>query len=204
MKIKVCGLKYPDNIEAVAALKPDYMGFICYKLSPRFIDDLSADVLNSLSLSISKTAVFVNETQERIDSLITQYGFNAIQLHGNESPEFCRAFKNRVTVLKAFGIDDDFDFERLAAYKDSVDYFLFDTKTVAHGGSGKVFNWDVISKYDMDIPFFLSGGLDIDNLEKINEIKHPAFYGVDLNSRFETMPGMKDINRLEKAFKLLR
>jgi len=204
MKIKVCGLKDPANIKAVAALSPDYMGFICYDRSPRFIAELQPGVLNALPKSIHKTAVFVNETKETIDSLINRFGLDAIQLHGSENPEFCKYFKGRVKVLKAFGIDEKFDFEQLNAFVDSIDYFLFDTKTVQHGGSGKTFNWDILQRYTLSVPFFLSGGLSPDNLAEVQKIKHPMFYGVDLNSRFETEPGMKNIELLEKAFNLLR
>lgn len=204
MKIKVCGLKDPENINSVSALSPDYMGFICYDLSPRFILNLPSHVLEALPASVDKTAVFVNETKETIDILIEQFGFNAIQLHGNESPEFCQSFRNKVKVLKAFGMDEDFDFNQLSAYSNSVDFFMFDTKTDAHGGSGKTFNWDILDNYKLNVPFFLCGGLSLDNIEKIKEIKHPQFYGVDLNSRFEVEPGIKDINKLKEAFKILR
>jgi phosphoribosylanthranilate isomerase len=204
MKIKVCGLKDPENIKAVAALSPDYMGFICYDLSPRFIAALPAEMLSSLPVSVYKTAVFVNETEQTINALIDTFGFNAIQLHGNESPEFASALRSRVTVFKAFGLDIDFDFAQLEPYAGSVDYFLFDTKTDLHGGSGRTFDWRMLDHYQLDIPFFLSGGLSIDNLEEVRQITHPQFYGVDLNSKFETAPGMKDIEKLTQAFNIIK
>jgi phosphoribosylanthranilate isomerase len=204
MQIKICGLKHRDNIEAVTALKPDYVGFICYAPSPRFASELDDETLAVVPETISKTAVFVNETAEAIHQLIDKYHFYAIQLHGNEDPEFCAEFKDKVTVFKAFGIDRDFDFERLNQYVGSVDFFLFDTKTDKHGGSGKSFDWSLLDKYKLDVPFFLSGGLSLDNLEEVKSIKHPQFYGVDLNSRFEIEPGLKDIEKLKDAFKLLR
>ena len=204
MQIKICGLKYRDNIEAVTALKPDYVGFICYVPSPRFAAQLDNETLASLPGTMAKTAVFVNETAETIHQLIDKYHFDAIQLHGNEDPEFCEEFKGEVTVLKAFGIDQDFDFEGLNQYVGSVDFFLFDTKTDKHGGSGKSFDWSLLDKYKLDIPFFLSGGLSLDNLEEVKSIRHPQFYGVDLNSRFEIEPGLKDIEKLKNAFELLR
>ena len=204
MKIKICGLRDMANIKDVATYNPDYMGFICYDRSPRYISDMHVKTFNSLSPKIIKTAVFVNETAGNIDQLIEKFGFDAIQLHGNESPEFCESFKNKVTVIKAFGVDDSFDFAQLDAYKNSVDYFMFDTRTDKHGGSGQVFNWNILNKYTLEIPFFLSGGLSLENLPAIKQIKHPAFYAVDLNSRFEIEPGLKDINRLKQAFELLR
>jgi phosphoribosylanthranilate isomerase len=204
MKIKICGLKHPDNIEAIAALSPDYMGFICYAPSPRYATDLQVDTLSTLPETIYKTAVFVNEDVETITKLTDTYNFDAIQLHGNEDPEFCNSFRKKVMVIKAFGIDKDFDFEHLNEFAGSIDYFLFDTKTDKHGGSGKSFDWLLLNKYKLDVPFFLSGGLSLENLEEVALIKHPQFYGVDLNSRFEIEPGLKDINKLKKAFEILR
>jgi len=204
MKIKVCGLKEPNNIEAVTALSPDYMGFIFYALSPRFIDSLPAESLNDIPAEIYKTAVFVNESEDKIAELIDQYNFNAIQLHGAESPEFCNSFLNKVQVIKAFGLNSDFDFPQLEAYMDKVDFFLFDTKTDIHGGSGKTFDWTILSRYKLNIPFFLSGGISPDHLEEIKKISHPLFYGIDLNSKFETSPGVKDMVKLEKAFDMIK
>lgn len=200
MKIKVCGLKDPENIAAVAALSPDYMGFICYNKSPRFIGELDEDVLNTLPDHILKTGVFVNATVERISKAMNQYGFDAIQLHGTETPATCALFRPKVLVIKAFGVDEDFDFGRLIDYRNKVDFFLFDTKTPAHGGSGKTFDWTMLNRYAGDIPFFLSGGLSLENLEEVKLIDHPMLHGVDLNSKFEVSPGLKDINMLTKAF----
>jgi phosphoribosylanthranilate isomerase len=204
MKIKVCGLRDKGNIQAVAALAPDYMGFICYEPSPRFVKDIPMDVLADLPSSIYKTAVFVDESKETINKLIDTYKFNAIQLHGSESPDFANSFRDKVTVFKAFGLNADFDFERLNNYANKVDYFLFDTKTDLYGGSGKTFDWSILDKYKQNTPFFLSGGLSLDNLEEVNTINHPQFYGVDLNSKFETSPGVKDIDKLKEAFNMLK
>ena len=204
MKIKVCGLKVPENIKAVAALNPEFAGFIFYGPSPRFIDELTLAALNQVPSHIKKTAVFVNESKEKASQLIDQYHFDAIQLHGDESPEFCSYFKGKVPVLKAFGIGEDFDFSQLDAYQNGVDFFLFDAKTPIHGGSGKTFNWNILNNYKLDIPFFLSGGLSLENLEEVKYISHPQFYGVDLNSKFEIEPGLKDISKLEKAFDIIK
>jgi phosphoribosylanthranilate isomerase len=204
MKIKVCGLKYPENIKAVAALAPDYMGFIFYGRSPRFIGDLPIEALKKLPASIVKTAVFVNETAEAINALIEKYNFNAVQLHGDESPDFSNSFRDKIKVIKAFGINDSFNFEQLNPYINKVDLFLFDTKTDIHGGSGKTFDWSMLDKYKLHVPFFLSGGLSLDDLEKIKKINHPQFYGVDLNSKFEVSPGNKNIDQLEKAFDIIK
>lgn len=204
MKIKVCGLKDPENIQAVAALGPDYVGFICYGLSPRYIAGLPVDAMTALPASIQKTAVFVNEDADTIYGLIDTYGFNVIQLHGDETPDFSNSFRDKVTVFKAFGLDEHFDFAQLNNYVNKVDYFLFDTKTAAYGGSGKTFDWAMLNNYKLNVPFFLSGGISLDNLEEIKKISHPQFYGVDLNSRFETAPGMKDIGKLKQAFDIIK
>lgn len=204
MKIKVCGLKDEANITAVAALQPDYMGFIFYSKSARYAIDMPVESLTNASPGIIKTGVFVNETAGCINELIARYGFNAIQLHGGESPEFCAAFLGSVTVLKAFGIDESFDFDSLIPYQHAVDYFLFDTKTPIHGGSGKTFDWGMLNQYHLNVPFFLSGGLSPDNLAEVKNIEHQQFYGVDLNSRFEISPGIKDLEKLNAAFELLR
>jgi phosphoribosylanthranilate isomerase len=204
MKIKVCGLRESENINAVAALGPDYVGFICYNLSPRFIAELPVDIALNLPSNIQKTGVFVNETSETIHSLIATHGFDVIQLHGDESPEFSNGFRDKVIVFKAFGLDENFDFSQLNSYVNNVDYFLFDTKTKGYGGSGKTFDWAILNNYKLDVPFFLSGGISLDNLEEITKINHPQFYGVDLNSRFETAPGVKDIGKLKQAFDIIK
>jgi len=204
MKIKVCGLREPDNIKAVAALSPDYMGFIFYDKSPRFAGDLPVEALEDIPFEINKTAVFVNESADNISKLLDKYTFDFIQLHGNEQPAFCNSLREKAIVIKAFGVSSDFDFKQLDAYKNKVDLFLFDTKTDIHGGSGKTFGWRVLDKYELDTPFFLSGGLSLDNLEEALQIDHPAFYGVDLNSQFEVSPGIKDIDKLKKAFSIIK
>ena len=203
MKIKVCGMREDGNIQAVASLKPDYMGFIWYAKSPRYAYRLSETVVQQLPANIIKTGVFVNEEMAVIKALIKQYGFEAVQLHGQESPECCRELKQQVQILKAFGMDENFDFNKLQPYADVADYFLFDTKTEKHGGSGETFNWEVLNNYQLQVPFFLSGGLSMENLHEIKTIKHPAFFGVDLNSRFETSAGIKDIEKLKEAFEML-
>jgi phosphoribosylanthranilate isomerase len=203
MKIKVCGLRDPENIKAVTALAPDYVGFIFYGPSPRFVADIPAGPLNDISSSIKKTAVFVNESEETINKLIEKYDFDAIQLHGGESADFCDSFKGKVQVFKAFGVDNSFDFDQLSAYANKVDFFLFDTKTAIHGGSGKTFDWTILNKYKLGVPFFISGGISLENLDEVKNISHPQFYGVDLNSKFETAPGLKNIAQLEKAFESL-
>ena len=204
MKIKVCGLKYTDNIKAVAALSPDYVGFICYAPSPRYVADMPASVLDELPSGIYKTAVFVNEDEKTIGDLVDTFGFDAVQLHGNEDADFAGSLKEKAIVLKAFGLHPGFDFGKLDEYEGKVDYFLFDTKTDLHGGSGKTFDWTILDDYTLNTPFFLSGGLSLDNLHEVRAIQHPMFYGVDLNRKFETAPGLKNIEKLEQAFNIIK
>ena len=200
MRIKVCGMTNPENIREVAALKPNYLGFIFYPKSPRYVvGKLSPESMNEIPPNIWRTGVFVNETEEKILEISGQYGLKAIQLHGDESPELCTAlcFAGK-SIIKAFSVDNDFDFAPLEAYLDVVDFFLFDTKTEAYGGSGKKFDWSVLERYPFKKPFFLSGGIGPDDAKEILELQHPKFYGIDLNSKFETAPGMKDAQALKR------
>ncbi len=206
LKIKVCGMKYPDNISALSDIKPDYMGFIFYPPSKRFIGlDFQKSDLNAIDKEIIKTAVFVNAHLHEVVEFGNLYGFKTIQLHGSETPEFCELLKEQgFKIIKAFGVDEDFDFKTIKSFVNSVDFFLFDTKTKEYGGSGQVFNWEVLDNYHLEKSFLLSGGLSLDNLASIKKIENPYFYGVDLNSKFEIEPGLKDIEKLELAFKILR
>ena len=203
MKVKICGLKDTENIKAVAALNPDFMGFIFYGPSPRFAVDVNDEALKAIPASVFKTAVFVNEDEDTVNELIARYNFDAVQLHGDETPDFCASFQNKVKVIKAFGLNN-FNFDQLNDYVNKVDFFLFDAKTDIHGGSGKTFDWTEIDNYKLNVPFFLSGGLALDNLEEVKKISHPQFYGVDLNSKFETGPGIKNIEKLKKAFDIIK
>jgi phosphoribosylanthranilate isomerase len=206
VKIKVCGMKYASNINSVAVLQPDFMGFIFYPKSKRFVGlDFDRSDLSSLNPSINKVAVFVNAYLNEVTEFSNIYGIKFVQLHGDETPEFCSDLrKNNFKVIKAFGVDEEFDFSTLEAYQESVDYFLFDTKTPEHGGSGKTFNWQVLDKYQLDIPFFLSGGLSLANISEVQSIHHPQLFGVDLNSKFEEEPGVKNTELLAEAFKNIR
>lgn len=182
------------------------MGFIFYPPSKRFIGlDFQKSDLDGIPKQINKTAVFVDAQIHEVEEFTNFYGIKTIQLHGKESPEYCLDLKNKgFTIFKAFGIDENFDFSTLKPYTENVDYFLFDTKTIEHGGSGVKFNWDLLHNYKLNMPFILSGGLGLENLDEVKQFEHPLFYGVDLNSKFEIEPGLKDIEKLKKAFDLLR
>jgi phosphoribosylanthranilate isomerase len=192
MKLKVCGMKYPDNISEAGVLHPDYMGFIFWQGSPRFFE---AEI-PPLPPGIKKTGIFVNETRENIDRKITEHQLSAIQLHGDETPGECEALaRENVEIIKAFSIDENFDFGILDEFG-SCDYFLFDAKGQHRGGNGETFNWEMLQKYNFRKPIFLSGGIGISELEKIKKLAFPI-YAVDVNSKFETAAGLKNIMALQ-------
>lgn len=199
MKLKVCGLKHQSNIEELMQLSIDYMGFIFYKKSPRFVDEnLSFDFMRSIPKHIKKVGVFVDESSYSICNKIAHYDLDMVQLHGNESSELCKELKPHVKVMKAFQINDNFDFNQLKNYLSVVDYFLFDSPTVNYGGSGNTFNWQVLEKYKYDIPFFLSGGISEEHIELIKQLNIPQLIGIDINSKFEIEPGLKNTNKIKE------
>ena len=205
LKIKVCGMKHAANIAAVAELQPDYLGFIFYQKSPRFISEVSAELLKYVPPTIKTVGVFVNEDLNVVKQHIIKYNLKAVQLHGNEVATYCQELKSTgVEVIKAFGIDENFDFAILKPYFNAVDYFLFDTQTPVHGGSGKLFDWKLLANYKFDKPYFLSGGIDLQHITDINKIKDPWLYAIDVNSKFELEPGLKDVERLKELIKEMK
>jgi len=199
--IKICGLKDPSNIEEVILSGPHYIGFIFYPDSARYVGELNPECLVALK-NIKKTAVFVNSGLEEIKDILSKYQFDAVQLHGDESPEFCMLIKEMgVEVIKAFGVGAAFEYRQLEAYLPIIDYFLFDTKTPIYGGSGKSFDWEILKKYPYAKPYFLSGGIGPDNFQEAYKLEDERLYALDLNSRFETSPGIKNIALLEKVLK---
>lgn len=213
MIIKVCGMKDAANVIDLAALNVDFIGFIFYPLSKRYVGEPGIDLMSSIPGTIKKTGVFVDEEPDRLVDVVMQYNLDAVQLHGDESPEYCRLLRKMihnfntekpVDLIKAFGIDSDFDFRSLSAYEEVVDYFLFDTSSAERGGSGKTFDWNLLKNYNGLTPFFLSGGLGTEHADKLKSISHPQLLGFDLNSRFEESPGYKDIGMLRHMIQTLR
>lgn len=197
MKLKVCGMKYQDNIEAVANLQPDFLGFIFHEQSPRHFEG----VINDLPNSIHKVGVFVDKTVEFIANQIVKHKLSAIQLHGHESPEMCRILKStNAKVIKVFSIKDTFDFSVLARYEEVCDYYLFDTKGKLPGGNGYAFNWDILTDYPSTKPFFLSGGIGLDQVEDLKKFQESSAseycFAIDVNSKFEIEAGLKNIEEL--------
>ena len=199
MLLKICGLKYTENILAVAALKPDFMGFIFYPKSPRYAEPLDSRVLAALPATIKKIGVFVNEDIENILTIAYKYKLDGLQLHGSELVDMCRKLKKLgYIIIKAFPIAEAYNFKVTKSYEGVCDYFLFDTKTEAYGGSGVKFNWQMLKEYTGETPFLLSGGIAADDAEAIQKIEHPKFAGIDLNSKFEDKPGLKNISVLKE------
>jgi phosphoribosylanthranilate isomerase len=195
LKIKVCGMKNTANREEVEKLPVDFLGFIFYPKSQRFVGENTSPGL--FESTKTKVAVFVNENAFEILGLAKNFGFDYIQLHGKENPKTCQLLKNQgLTVIKAFNLNEEFDFSVLKAFEKSVDYFLFDTKTEVPGGSGKKFNWEILEKYRGKVSFFLSGGIGPDDAEDIKQLEHPQLFGIDLNSGFEDEPGVKNVEKL--------
>jgi phosphoribosylanthranilate isomerase len=202
MKIKVCGMKYPDNIRAVSTLKPNYLGFIFYPESPRMAD--LETVLNAFVHlgPIQKVGVFVNEEPSEILRIGRKLSLDYIQLHGNESPELAAVLKREgFGIIKVWRMNDTFDFKHLQPFKSISDFFLFDTAGKGYGGTGKKFNWEQLQEYDEEIPFFLSGGIGMEDIQAVLSFHHPRLWGVDVNSRMETKPGNKNIDRLSQFMK---
>lgn len=199
LKIKVCGMRDPDNISGVVIALPDYLGVIFYPKSKRFVSfEPSPEILNIVPDTVKKVGVFVDETPEKITEVCRNWKLDVVQLHGFETPEYCRRIKETgMTVFKAFPIDDQFDFGKLNAYSGVCDYFLFDTKGQLPGGTGEKFNWQLLKKYKGDVPFFLSGGIGPDDLSAIRNFSHPEWYGLDINSGFEISPAFKDAERVK-------
>lgn len=198
MKVKVCGMREPDNIHRVSGLPISWMGFIFYAPSPRYAAELAPEALRAVPPGICKVGVFVNESIGIILDMVRKYGLDAIQLHGNESVEDCILLRcNGLTVIKAFSLSVAADLQQCSAYSGACDYYVFDTKTPLYGGSGKQYDWSVLNEYTGNTPFLLSGGIGPEDAERLLAFSHPMLAGIDLNSRFEEVPGRKDISKLE-------
>ncbi len=201
LKLKVCGMREPSNIADVAALKPDFMGFIFYFKSSRFVEMMVFYVAQRLKTQgIEPVAVFVNPSPAYIQHIHDKYGFTHIQLHGRETPQMCSELREKgYFVIKAFSLAKAADLEATKAFEGCCDLFLFDTKSSLPGGSGKQFDWNILSDYQGNTPFFLSGGIGPEDVERIQSFCHPQLFGLDLNSKFELRPAFKDAE-LVKSF----
>jgi phosphoribosylanthranilate isomerase len=200
MKLKVCGMRQKENIEALEALKPDFMGLIFYEKSARHAEGMAKPKQIRAMRAIQKVGVFVNAPEAYMVRQIEQYALRMVQLHGQESPDTCAFMQSLgVNVIKVFSVGDGFDFASLRPYEDHVDYFLFDTKGKLPGGNGVRFNWEILQDYNSEKPFFLSGGIGPESVDKLRQFSHPQLFALDINSRFEIEPGLKDIEKI-RAF----
>ena len=195
MIVKVCGMRDSENIRNIEQTGIDWMGFIFYPASPRYVSERP----EYLPKKVKRVGVFVNENIKDILSLINQYKLNYIQLHGNESPDFCRTLETfGFQTIKAFSISTAEDFQATVPYSGCCTYFLFDTKSPAHGGSGQKFDWNLLNSYHGNTPFLLSGGIGVEDIDKLRTINNKHLIGFDLNSRFELTPGIKRVDLVRK------
>ncbi|MDF0715513.1 phosphoribosylanthranilate isomerase [Muricauda sp. 334s03] len=212
MKLKICGMNH--NPEEVAALQPDYLGFIFWEPSSRYF----SGEIPALPSSIKKVGVFVDAPLEEVLEKIGHYQLDAVQLHGKESAEYCHELKERflsfrvqsknLEIIKVFSIKDDFDFDVLNDFEAACDFFLFDTKGKLPGGNGYTFDWSILKQYPSDKPYFLSGGIGLDSKEKLQSfLNSPASencFAIDVNSKFETAPGLKNIDDIKVFIESLK
>ncbi len=203
MIIKVCGMRDGENIRQLERLNPDMTGFICWEKSSRYVRR-RPDYLPRTC----RTGVFVNPTVDFLTRKARELELNKIQLHGNESPELCRAIyeTTRLPIIKAIAVDDITDIQTYLIYDElpEIDMFLFDTRCTTAGGSGLQFDWDILRHYDGRKPFLLAGGIGPDDVQRVLHLRHPRFAGIDINSRFETAPAIKNITLLADFINAIR
>ncbi|PHN08508.1 phosphoribosylanthranilate isomerase [Flavilitoribacter nigricans] len=216
MKIKVCGMREPENILAIAQLPIDFIGFILYPNSPRFVGKKGLPQWlekNDEELEgIARVGVFVNAEVDQILNAVHDFRLDYVQLHGDESPEYCRELQTYWTIssmrsaqiIKAFRVDESFNFTKTQAYERLCAYFLFDTKAKEYGGTGQRFDWSILEKYMGMTPYLLSGGIDLSMVDEIRKLNFKQLEGVDINSRFELEPGKKDVDKVEQFVKALK
>ncbi len=196
IRLKVCGLR--DNISEVVALRPDFVGFIFYPGSPRYVGDLETNKIKDIPESIKTVGVFVNQPIDQVKKIAHRYNLDLIQLHGEEPVDYCVELKAEdLNLIKVFSGNKLPEHKVLEEYSSFIDYYLFDTRGEKHGGTGKIFNWGKLADLRLKKPVFLSGGIDLENIKKLRELE-TAIYAVDVNSRFEISPGLKDIQSLER------
>lgn len=199
MKIKICGLREEYNMREIIELSPDFAGFIFYEKSPRyFLNAKNPASVSGKLKGIQKVGVFVNQSLDDINAIADRYSLDYIQLHGSESPRICAGILSRGRgVIKAFSVADPSDLALISEYNEVCNYFLFDTQSQLHGGSGQKFNWEILQQASISRPFFLSGGIGPGDVPEILKFSHPQFAGIDLNSKFESAPGIKDLALLK-------
>lgn len=203
MRIKVCGITRITDLQALVANGVDYAGLIFYEKSPRFAGNKIDARSVRETTRIRKVGVFVNASLEQVQRTIADYALDMVQLHGDETPEFCAALRESIPVIKAFRIGDNVNWKKdVAPFIPVTDYFLFDTASVkGYGGTGDRFNWELLKTYPFDHPFFLSGGITPDQAAEISNMQLPMLFAADVNSKFEDSPGVKNIALVEQFVK---
>jgi phosphoribosylanthranilate isomerase len=206
MKLKVCGMTSFDQLQQLQEMGVDFAGLIFYENSKRFVGNKLSDQKSEIrNLKIKKIGVFVNAEIETIKKQVNEYGLSYVQLHGDESAEFCSEVKNFVPVIKALRINEETDLEKeLNVFGETCDYLLFDTDSKQYGGTGKQFNWNTLRQMEINKPFFLSGGIGLEDIDKIKNFLHPILFAIDVNSRFESEPGIKDMSKVEEFMNALK
>ncbi len=198
LKWKVCGMRESGNIAEVLQMAPDFMGFIFYERSPRYVGDDWPGPGKDFPKTTAKVGVFVNEKIEKVKALATRYGLDFLQLHGNEHPDYCMILRQEgYRVIKVLPPRHVGDRERIELYQPWVDFFLFDTPSEKYGGSGKAFDWSAMEGYHYRTPVIISGGISLENVEQLCQLNFPSLAAVDVNSCFEIKPGLKDITSLQ-------
>lgn len=196
VKIKVCGMRDAENIREVAALHPDYMGFIFYEKSPRYVGSEFV-IPDDVDSSINRVGVFVNHSKVFIEESVVRHQLNYVQLHGDEPVAFCEELKSKdIRVIKVFRVDEDFDFNSTKPFEDVSDFFLFDTKGKHYGGNAISFDWSLLKRYNQSVPFFLSGGIRLDNVRELKAVSSLNIHAIDINSGVEDQPGFKNITKI--------
>ena len=199
-------MRDPENIDAVCSASPDYIGFIFYPKSKRYVgDNPDKNIFSRVPDSTLKVGVFVNEDATKVIETCRKYTLQVAQLHGHESVDYCREIKDSgLIVFKAFSVDNDFNFSQLNNYEKVVDFFLFDTKGKLPGGTGEKFNWAILDQYKLDTPFFLSGGIRPEDCEDLNNLISNQLFAVDINSGFETEPAVKQTDKVSSFIQKIR
>lgn len=186
-------MREAQNILDLDAIQPDWMGLIFYAKSPRFVSEQI-----SATNAAKRIGVFVDEDMKVVKQKITDHNLDGVQLHGQEPPDYCQCLRDlNVLTIKAFSVDHAFDFTNVAPYEGHCDYYLFDTKGKLPGGTGESFDWSVLEAYVLGTPFVLSGGIGLDSIPSLRNFSHPLWAGIDLNSRFEDAPGLKNIEKIK-------
>jgi len=210
MRIKVCGMTLPEQVNALDEMGVDFAGFIFYPKSPRYVGNkISAEKMRKIKGHIAKVGVFVNEPFEEMMKTVEEYRLDMVQLHGDETPFFCEKVANYVTVIKAFRLSDNDPIDWIVRpYHDSTDMYMFDTMGAGYGGTGKKFDWNVLKEASIDKLFFLSGGIEPGDEENIKTfMKEPVaqkLFSIDINSKFEIAPGVKDMRKVKSLVEKLR